>query len=959
VLSQPDKSGKYNISINESVPVVVIGDKNTVIVNGQQKTIPSLAPLKPHYALVGRDALLQKLKKQLFANDSLALSAINGLPGVGKTALAVELANDQEVISHFNDGVLWAGLGPDANPFRCLGEWLLVLGIHYSEIRETKTLEERMRRVRGLLGNCRMLIVIDDAWKTEDALRLKVGGRQCAHILTTRQPHIALDFAGKRGKMVIEELSIEDGLSLLKQFAEDVVLNELEDATKIVKAVGGLPLALILIGRYLEKESEHGKTRRLHHAMEKLEFFEERLQIAQPPVSIEHHPGLKKPSISLHAVISMTDEVLNDDAKFALRCLAVFPPKPLTFNENAAVAVTTKSIETIVLLCNYGLVEDVGKNRYTIHQTISDYAKMKLKEMREENQKANIRHSRYYAELLREGQKKCDKKNFQEFVSIIERDIENVRLASIRKDKIILSTLSEMIGISYSKVYLNPSFSRINTYLRLIRIITQEGIKRIRQTFIKNSALQESNDEKNISFLGTKIAIIIGFPSFEVFLFSIAAKDKTERFRQKALDSLVNVYDQATINEQKIILEKSFLFGAAQSDIQTLYLFVYFMLRVYMQSYKNPEITEKMMGLISKLIQGFGRRPLIIAGQYAVRIILNKISNRNPDIYEIFFKLDNRQAHLGQLLNFVKLVDENAQPKMHDIRRLEKFILTVSNSDSPGRFVYFFFATRILFFCGVKDFSLVKESLEHLYDELPYTVRDLITGVTGLIDKACPSEDTLRLLEKISWMLIEKDQQYLMKGSNDENNMYYPLTPVGIAIANRHQEQPEQINFFVQAIEKALKERNWKLLSHYLRELGGIGNVHPQSVLLTLELVKSYINIEIKDSFIQSLSLINIRHHDLVNQFLHEQLDDDNPYTSEIRSGVLSFEDDGKLQRVVDSSVLYSFFSLMSINSRQLRSYLIDISNHIYDFDEFYKFVGYSLSKLLDMLISPNEVYQN
>src|SRR5215470_11718762 len=49
---------------------------------------------------------------QLFARQSLALTALDGLPGVGKTALAVAVSLDAAVQAHFADGILWAGLGP-------------------------------------------------------------------------------------------------------------------------------------------------------------------------------------------------------------------------------------------------------------------------------------------------------------------------------------------------------------------------------------------------------------------------------------------------------------------------------------------------------------------------------------------------------------------------------------------------------------------------------------------------------------------------------------------------------------------------------------------------------------------------------------------------------------------------------------------------------------------------------
>src|SRR5579875_3518366 len=73
--------------------------------------------------LVGRDDMLSWLKQRLCTGDSVGLTALNGLPGVGKTALAVQLAHDKEVLDHFSDGVLWAALGPRPNVVAQLSRW--------------------------------------------------------------------------------------------------------------------------------------------------------------------------------------------------------------------------------------------------------------------------------------------------------------------------------------------------------------------------------------------------------------------------------------------------------------------------------------------------------------------------------------------------------------------------------------------------------------------------------------------------------------------------------------------------------------------------------------------------------------------------------------------------------------------------------------------------------------------
>src|SRR5262249_2345574 len=103
-----EERGRYvpqGIAIEDSL--LVVPDQETLLVD---PAIPEV--LGNTHRLLGRDDLLMQVKLRLLQGDSLALTALNGLPGIGKTALAVALATDREVQMRFCDGILWAGLGP-------------------------------------------------------------------------------------------------------------------------------------------------------------------------------------------------------------------------------------------------------------------------------------------------------------------------------------------------------------------------------------------------------------------------------------------------------------------------------------------------------------------------------------------------------------------------------------------------------------------------------------------------------------------------------------------------------------------------------------------------------------------------------------------------------------------------------------------------------------------------------
>ncbi len=340
--------------------------------------IDPMIPLRSPLRLVGRDAELARIKQRLFAGDAVALTALNGLPGVGKTSLAVALAHDPEVRAHFSDGILWAALGPQPNMTGLLSRWGALLGLPATEMAGLANNDAWARALRMAIGTRRMLLVIDDAWRLEEALILKVGGPACAHLLTTRFSHVASDFAID-GAAVVQELSEEDSLLLLRMLAPTVVEREPQRVRTLIQAVGGLPLALTLIGNYLRKESYSGQARRMAAALQRLSDAGVRLELTEQRGPVEAHSSLPgEYSLSLQAVIAVSDEQLSETARAALYALAVFPPKPASFSEEAALAVAACAVEDLDTLVDAGLLESNGVDRYLLHQVIADYARVRL-----------------------------------------------------------------------------------------------------------------------------------------------------------------------------------------------------------------------------------------------------------------------------------------------------------------------------------------------------------------------------------------------------------------------------------------------------------------------------------------------------------------------------------------------------------------------------------------------------
>ena len=188
------------------------------------------------------------------------------------------LANDEDVQNHFSDGILWATLGQEPDKLSWLNNWIQALG-DYRSIHTT--IETASIHLRSLLNEKRILLVIDDAWDFNDVKPFLVGGSNCQTIITTRKAYIADDLGAESFPLNVmtEEQSLELFKNVLKDCWDE---NEKEDALKVAKDVGYLPLALNLAAKRRKRDYSWIE---LHEALEeeiaRLECFRKPTKIKE------------------------------------------------------------------------------------------------------------------------------------------------------------------------------------------------------------------------------------------------------------------------------------------------------------------------------------------------------------------------------------------------------------------------------------------------------------------------------------------------------------------------------------------------------------------------------------------------------------------------------------------------------------------------------------------------------
>ena len=319
---------------------------------------------------IGRDAELSTLQALIGSADPVSRSmvtvAIDGMAGVGKTALAIHFAHC--IIEGFPDGQLYVDLHgyhphqPQLPADDALGHFLRALGVDPRCI--PPTTQQRAALYRTLLTGKRILIVLDNAAAADQVRPLLPGSPGCLVLVTSRQRLIDLAVRDGAHPITLDVFAPEESLTLLRRSIGVRVEAELKAAAELARLCGHLPLAVRIAAE-----------RAAIHALDPLNKIAEDLAIECDRLDALTIPD-EKESTTVRAAFSWSYQALPGDVARTLRLLALHPGPDISI---PAVGVLTDTAPADVRrnldhLTVMHLLKESGPGRYRLHELVRIYA---------------------------------------------------------------------------------------------------------------------------------------------------------------------------------------------------------------------------------------------------------------------------------------------------------------------------------------------------------------------------------------------------------------------------------------------------------------------------------------------------------------------------------------------------------------------------------------------------------
>ncbi|TDC54075.1 tetratricopeptide repeat protein [Actinomadura sp. KC345] len=310
------------------------------------------------------------------AGSAATVLAIDGMPGVGKTALAVHLAH--RLAGEFPDAHIFLKLhahdtrqGP-VDPADALDTLLRMIGVPAARV--PRALDERAALWRSQLAGGRAIIVLDDAAEHEQVRPLLPASAGCLVMVTSRRRLTGLHEALP---LSLDVLPVQDAAALFTGLSGPGRAEPAADVAAVVDRCGRLPLAVRMAASRL-------RHRRAWHAADLLARL-------TPGDRLDE---LRDEGHEITRVFELSYRGLPPPLRDAFRALALHPGPDLTAHAAAAaLARPVREAERILEdLLDRNLITESAGGRYRFHDLVHDYADRLARESDPEEERRRTVH---------------------------------------------------------------------------------------------------------------------------------------------------------------------------------------------------------------------------------------------------------------------------------------------------------------------------------------------------------------------------------------------------------------------------------------------------------------------------------------------------------------------------------------------------------------------------------------
>jgi tetratricopeptide (TPR) repeat protein len=350
---------------------------NTFIFNSSKKTATAVKyipyPSIPNF--VGRSEELVKIHEKFHKNNAVAISAVAGMGGVGKTELAVKYA--REHIDDYPGGICWLNARNTNIAAGIIQFVQLQMGLEVPQQDNVLTLIQQVawcwqhwQPADGLV-----LVVFDDVTNLDGFAELLPTNNRFRVLMTTRLRNLDTNIQ----EIPLDVLSPEEALELLINLVgEQKVNKELEVAKELCKWLGYLPLGIELVGRYVVKKSPHFTLAKMLELLEQQRLHQEGLNPQQK--------GLSTAQLGVLAAFELSWVELNPETQKTAALLSLFAAdifvwewvesmtQSLNWHESDVEVAIEQLYQRHLVQC----LEEESEYYYKIHPLIREFLQLKL-----------------------------------------------------------------------------------------------------------------------------------------------------------------------------------------------------------------------------------------------------------------------------------------------------------------------------------------------------------------------------------------------------------------------------------------------------------------------------------------------------------------------------------------------------------------------------------------------------